>query len=111
MKILLPVSLAICTAFTGCLPPPGRAVIVAPGHHRHPYNPYNPYGYRGERAVVIREPYRRPEGIVVVSRTAPAPRYEVAGRPPFPGARWVSGRWNWEHGTWVWHRGHWVHRY
>lgn len=108
MKILLPVALAVCTIFTGCLPPPGRSVVVARGYHR---DPYYPHVYPGTRTVVVRQPYRRPGGIVVVSRTAPAPRYEVAGRPPFPGARWITGRWSWEHGTWVWHRGHWVHRY
>ena len=107
MKILLPVSLAVCALFTGCLPPPERTVVVARGYHRHPYQPYV---YPGDR-VVVREPYRRHEEVVVVSRTAPAPRYEVAGRPPFPGARWIAGRWVWEHGTWVWHRGHWIHRY
>ncbi len=108
MKILLPAALAVCTIFTGCLPPPGRTVVVAPGRRVHSYHPY---AYPGERTVVVREPYRRPDAIVVVTRTAPAPRYEVAGRPPFPGARWVAGKWAWEHGTWVWHRGHWVRRY
>ena len=109
MKPLIPVALAVCTLFTGCLPPPGPGVVVAPVHHRHPYNPY---GYRTDRTVLVREPYRRADEVVVVNRrAAPAPRYAVAGRPPFPGARWISGKWSWEHGTWVWHRGHWVHRY
>ncbi len=107
MKILL-AALAVCTIFTGCLPPPGPGVVVAPGYHRHPYHPY---GYRHEPTVVVREPYRRHAEIVVVNRHAPAPRYEVVGRPPFPGARWIPGKWVWEYGTWQWHRGHWVHRY
>ena len=107
MKILLPAALAVCTIFTGCLPPPERTVVVAPGRRVYPYRPY----YPDERTVIVHEPHRRHEEVVVVSRTAPAPRYEVAGYPPFPGARWIPGKWVWEHGTWVWHRGHWIHRY
>ena len=97
MKILLPVSLAVCAAFTGCLPPPPTVVVA----HGHPH-------YRYEREY---EPYRRHEEIVVVSRTCPAPRVEVRGRIPYPGAVWVQGHWNRRHGDWVWIPGHWSRRY
>ena len=108
MKILLPVSLAVCAAFTGCLPPPLPGVVVAPGYHRHPYGYGYPYGYHHESEY---HPYRRHGEVVVVSRHAPAPRYEVAGRPPYPGARWIPGKWIYRPNGWVWQGGHWVRHY
>lgn len=37
----------------------------------------------------------------------PAQVAEVAGPPPFDGARWVAGTWVWTNGTWEWHAGYW----
>ena len=110
MKTLL-AALAACTLFTGCLPPPGSIAVVTPGYHRpygygygSPYGYGNPYGYRSD--VYCRDgyrndgyrhgqyrPYDRRESIVVVNRHTPTVRHAVVGRPPFPGARWVNGRW------------------
>lgn len=87
MKILLPVSLAVCALFTGCLPPPGPGVVITPGYHHRPYGYGYPYGYRSSAY----RPYER--DVVVVNRHAPTVHHKVVGRPPFPGARWVNGRW------------------
>lgn len=38
----------------------------------------------------------------------PAPRPEVAGDPPFPGAEWIAGDWRWEGTDWLWTDGSWV---
>ena len=105
MKILL-AALTVCTLVTGCLPPPGSAVVVTPGYHHRPYGYGYPYGYRHDEY----RPYERREEIVVVNRSAPAPRYEIVGRTPYPGARWIPGKWVWYHNHWVWNGGHWVRR-
>ena len=114
MKILL-ATLAVCTLFTGCLPPPGSAVVVTPGYHRpYGYGYGHPYGYdrdRDYRDYRPGVPYRMHEEIVEVNRQAPAPRYEVVGRPPYPGARWSAGKWVWINNHWVWNGGHWARRY
>ena len=99
MKILLPVSLAVCTLFTGCLPPGVPGVVITPGYHHRPYGYGYPYGYRNDayRSDAYRRdayrPYERRDDVVVVNRHAPTVRHTVVGRPPFPGARWVGGRW------------------
>ncbi len=106
MKILLPVSLAVCTLFTGCLPPPGPSVVVTPGYRPRPHGYGYPYGYRHD----VYRPYERRETIIVTNRQAPAPRYEVVGRAPYPGARWIPGKWVWYNNHWAWNGGHWVRR-
>lgn len=105
MKTLLPVSLAVCAAFTGCLPPPGPGVVVAPGYHRYPYGYRHGYDYRPVA------PYRRDEEVIVVGRTAPPLRHEVMGRAPYPGAVWIPGKWTHQPNGWVWHGGHWIRRH
>ena len=90
MKPLVLTVLAATTILTGCVPPPPRKVVVTTPVYR---------------------PHVRGEVILVDRTRPPAPRHEVCGRPPYPGARWVPGQWVWEHGTWVWHRGHWAHRH
>jgi hypothetical protein len=97
MKILLSVSVTVCALVTGCLPPGAPGVVVTPGYHR-PYGYAYPYGYRsssyrpyGYRSSTY-HPYDRRD-VVVVNRHAPTVRHTVVGRPPFPGARWVNGRW------------------
>ncbi len=121
MKILL-AALAVCTLFSGCLPPPGSIAVVTPGYHRpygygygSPYgygNPYrygsngygSPYGYRhdGYRSDAYRSeayrhgqnrPYAARGTVVVPTRHTPNVRNAVVARPPFPGARWVNGHW------------------
>ncbi|MEO6739699.1 MAG: hypothetical protein ABIP20_05565 [Chthoniobacteraceae bacterium] len=100
MKTLL-ASLAICTLFTGCLPPPGSVAVVTPGYHRpygygsgYPYgynrdpyygtgSPYRPYGYRSTAVVPT---HRRAETVVVRSSAPPS------------------------RDGYVWYRGHWVRR-
>ncbi len=50
-------------------------------------------------------------GCVAVVRPAPpAPRYEVVGVAPFPGAVWIGGHWVRRFGEWRWLRGHWAAR-
>ncbi len=50
-------------------------------------------------------------GCVAVVRPAPpAPRYEVTGVAPFPGAVWIQGHWVYRYGAWRWMRGHWARR-
>ena len=97
MKALLPISLAVCTLFAGCLPPPPPRTIVAPGYHRaygpDYYRPYGPDYYRpgyrvtnvGPRpAPIIRHTY---PGVRIAP---PGVRHPVAVvRGPMPGVRAV----------------------
>ncbi len=38
----------------------------------------------------------------------PAPIVEIAGAPPFDGARWEAGAWLWLGGEWTWRKGGWT---
>ena len=102
MKTLLPVSLAICTLFTGCLPPPLPYRPVAPGYyyHRRPYPREGfgpaylpaPRGPEFAPGVVIRplHPQAYAPGRVVPGARPfnPALRPQNRGvRPPAPGVR------------------------
>lgn len=46
-------------------------------------------------------------GYEVANVPPPAPRYEVVGVAPYPGALWISGFWGWNSGRYVWNRGDW----
>ena len=79
MKTLLPVCLAVCTALTGCLPPPPPYRGVAPGYsyYRNPYpGPLRTAGY-GPYAPVVRR--------------APGPVYPVPHRGVYSPGRVVRG--------------------
>jgi hypothetical protein len=56
----------------------------------------SPYGYG----------YAEP-GYEVATLPPPAPRYEVVGVAPYPGAIWINGYWGWNSGRYVWNRGYW----
>ena len=46
-------------------------------------------------------------GYEVATVPPPAPRYEVVGVAPYPGAIWINGYWGWSSGRYVWNRGYW----
>ncbi len=71
MKPILPVCLAICTVFTGCLPPPPPYRTAAPGYY------YRRSAYPAE--------YPAPGYLRVDPRARYAP--DVVVRPGYPGVR------------------------
>jgi hypothetical protein len=46
-------------------------------------------------------------GYEIATVPPPAPRYEVVGVAPYPGAIWINGFWGWNGGRYVWNRGYW----